>query len=69
MAEIEPHAYGDHFKSVEELQKAVTDRINGSKTTYGMAIIYRQKEDGLERIGARVGHNGDIMVGAHCEWI
>jgi hypothetical protein len=65
---IEPFPYGDEFNSVEELNEVVEKRKKEDLQLYGHAIIYIPGTGKYpERIAARVGYNGDIMTGAHCE--
>ncbi|EKD67426.1 MAG: hypothetical protein ACD_48C00414G0001 [uncultured bacterium] len=59
----EPFAYGDEFDSIDQLMIVVTDREERGLQLYGHAVCWIEGE----RVGARVGYNGDIMVGAHCE--
>ncbi|KKP39486.1 hypothetical protein A2130_02380 [Candidatus Woesebacteria bacterium GWC2_33_12] len=68
---LEPNAYGDEYQSVEEISAKVQQRIDLGLPLYGHAIINFLDKDGniSKRTGARVTPNGDIMVGAHCEWI
>ncbi len=60
---LEPFPYGDEFDSIEQLIGVVKDREERGLQMYGHAVCWT----GGKRIGARVGINGDIMVGAHCE--
>ena len=65
---IEPFPYGDEFDSVEELIEAVEKRKENGLQLYGHAVIFKPTTGKhLDRIPARVGYNGDIMTGAHCE--
>lgn len=48
----------------------VRKRQEQNLQVYGHAIIFISHEGGpSDRIAARVGLDGSIMVGAHCEWI
>ena len=70
MKEIDPHPYGDEFTSVEQLMETVKEREEKGMQTYGHAIIFVSKDGELpQRIAARVDTDGNITVGAHCEWI
>lgn len=70
MKEADPHPYGDEFTSVDQLLETVKARLEKGEQLYGHAIIFVPKEGNMsERIGARVSANGDVTLGAHCEWV
>lgn len=66
----EAFSYGSNFSTLEELSVVVDQRRQANQPLYGHALIYPQQEGEItNRIAARVGHDGTIMIGAHCEWI
>lgn len=66
---IEPVPMGD-FNSIDELLLLIEERKERSEPLYGHAIIYQKDKNGImQRIGARVNDEGEVTVGAHCEWI
>ena len=66
----EPVALGDDYDSVEMLIKTIEERRRNNQQLFGHAIVYQKGRNGvMQRIGARVNENGEITLGAHCEWI